>query len=512
MSEDLSTELMTRLEGKNIADGITKLVAVILMRGTKALRELTWGEIDNLLKLGSANEVFALHDELVVLSSPTVATFQGTLTENGTAGITGATVVSETFISKVGTKEASLKYVYDGSNWHLETIDGTVVTLSDYGLTPAGTLKSNDYILASESPAQNTYEVVNISSDGKNVTILSKDCIKEAQQFKTNPELAFANTLAIIPAGKYKITTKTAGDNDLVADGTYVFTTTVAIPLGGGFHIDVIGSYYESGAKADHVPTTVKTYAADHSTVLETLSLMAYNSSTDSAAVDMGTYTREYDSTVTYKNTYGIVNFSRCVYYGSGEYATSTIRQWNIGETAAGTWWKMKSIFDIKPSNGWTDQRTPNLKTFDSELMKYLRKHDFSYYMNDSDYNLMKALSLTKPVQFLDDPDVTVSNDTAGNLRKITVHDKVCLPSVAELGFGTDYNDYLAGNVVYQAFDGATNVDRIKYYGTTAKYQWLRSTHPWNCGRAALVTPAGALSASDAGYAYGVPLACILGE
>jgi hypothetical protein len=169
-----------------------------------------------------------------------------------------------------------------------------------------------------------------------------KQCIRDAQQFDNNPQLAIANTIAVIPAGKYKVTTKTAGDNDLVADGVWVFTTSKDIPLNGGVWFDKIGNWYDgSVTKTTNLPTTAKTYAADHSTVLETLSLTAYNPSTDTDAVDLGTFSREYDSTITYKTAYGYLNFARRVAYGSGDYASSIYRQWLNATTDKATWLKI---------------------------------------------------------------------------------------------------------------------------------------------------------------------------
>lgn len=502
---DILKEIISRGEGLEMIEQLKGIKSALIARGSNDASKMTMGDVQTAVRLGSLG-LFSPGDEFTFSTNPTISTFQGTLIDSGTAGVTGATVTSATFISKVGTASGmTVLFVYDGSNWRLDSLTGTVVSLADYGVVVAGTAKTSDYVSVSEATSSEVFQVANRDSTNKVMTLMAKNCIEDGQQFETPPELAFANTLLAIPAGKYKITTKTAGDDDLVADGTYVFTTTVAIPVGGGFWIDAIGSYYGSGTKADHVPTTVKTYAADHSTILETLTLTAYNSSTDSAAVDMGTYTREYDSTVTYNNTYGYSNFARRVAYGSNDYATSIIRQWLNTSSLGGGWWKAKSIFKLKPSNGWTDDRAGYMYGFDTDAIGALKKSKRSYYMYDGDYSLMTALGLTKPVQYIDDPNVTVS----GHI--VTVEDYFYLASIVEVGLGNQWSDNLAGNTVFELFDGSADSDRIKRFGTTAKYCWLRSPTPWNCGHAAGVSPTGTLDSNRATGGLAVVPACDIG-
>lgn len=504
----LNQEIITREEGQGIIDAVNGVKNAIVSQGVKDVSALTYGQIQTAVRLGSL-DLFSLGDEMKASSNPTISTFQGTLTDGGTAGVTGATVTSATFIAKVGTASgASVKFVYDGTNWHLDTIAGTIATLSEYGVVVAGTPKTNDYVTISEATSTEVFQVVNKDATNKVLTIMAKDCIEDGQQFLTPPQLTFANNKAILPVGKYKFTCyKAECDGAQDYDGTFVFTTTVAIPLGGGFLHSKIGlnKTWGGGTTTDATAGTISTYAADHSTVLESgLAVTAYDSSNDSAAVDLGTISYEYVSGKTNYCDFGYFNWSRRVFYGSGDYATSIIRQW-LNASANGGWWVKKSIFDIKPANGWTDQRAGYMYAFDSGLLGAIKKSKRSYYMHDSDYSLMNALSLTKPVQFIDDPSVTV------NGRIITVEDYFYLPSIVELGFGAQWSDNLAGNTVFGLFDGATNADRIKYFNSAAKYYWLRSSSPWSCYFAAGVTPSGTLDYDNAYDGLAVVPACDIG-
>lgn len=128
-----------------------------------------------------------------------------------------------------------------------------------------------------------------------------------------------------------------------------------------------------------------------------------------------------------------------------------------------------------------------------------------SYYMSDSDYNLMTSLNLTVPPQYKDVSGVTVSG------RTITCEDTFFPLSIVEVGFGNQWSDDVAGNKVLALYNGATNSDRIKYYGTTARYWWLRSTIPWDCGNAGVVVPDGSLDSHGAFDGYAVVLACCIG-
>ena len=85
-------------------------------------------------------------------------------------------------------------------------------------------------------------------------------------------------------------------------------------------------------------------------------------------------------------------------------------------------------------------------------------------------------------------------------------------PSMTEMGFGANDGTYetaanadgtLATQAAFDLFVGAENADRVKSYGGSARYWWLRSPYPWSAGDVRYVTPAGALYYSGALNANG---------
>jgi len=456
--------------------------------------------------------------ELTFSESPSLSMIiAGNTVENVTTGITSESVDLATFISKIGTSAGvTTQFIYYGGAWHKDSITGDVVTLSAYGVTFTGTPKANDFITVAlatsdfvmQVAAYDHYTLKN-SAIVHHAVLVAKNCVRGSQQFDNNPELSFANTKKIIPAGKYKFECyKAEYDQNNVYDGEYVFTTTQAIPLNGGFFHTKIGNdiSWGGGTSTDPTSGTITTYAADHSTVIESgIAVTAYNSSTDADAVDLGTMSSEYFTGKTYSNEYGFMNFTRRKPYGTNDWASSIYRQWLNATTAKGTWWKQLGIFKMKPANAWVDQVNGYGYQMDTDLMGAIQKTKVNYYMCDSDYNLMTALSLSVPPCYLNVPGVTI------NGRIITVEDYFFPLSIKEVGLGDNYNDNLANNTVLDLYSKYTNADRIKYYSGSAKYVWLRSPILWTCSFVAYVSPTGALYDSCASYAYGVVPACCIG-
>ena len=102
--------------------------------------------------------------------------------------------------------------------------------------------------------------------------------------------------------------------------------------------------------------------------------------------------------------------------------------------------------------------------------------------------------------------------DNGGTAGYVDTEETVYHVSMTELGYGNN------GTVVetspkadgtinvtgpYPLYDGASNVDKIKYQGTTPRYYWLRSPHPSYCYRVRFVSPSGALNDGSAVSTYG---------
>lgn len=100
-------------------------------------------------------------------------------------------------------------------------------------------------------------------------------------------------------------------------------------------------------------------------------------------------------------------------------------------------------------------------------------------------------------------------SDTLGG--SYTTRDKVFLLSMAELGLGK--NDTIAEGTVLPFYDGATQVDRIKYdvaSPSTARYWWMRSPTPWSASIVRNVYPDGPLNNYYASSGFGAAAACVI--
>ena len=148
--------------------------------------------------------------------------------------------------------------------------------------------------------------------------------------------------------------------------------------------------------------------------------------------------------------------------YGSNNWQESAIRQWLNSDAASG-WWQRQTIFDMAPSYAGV-----------------------AGFLNGIDPDFAAALGEVDIVTARN--TVYETSDTLGG--SYTTRDKVFLLSMAELGLGK--NDTIAEGTVLPFYDGATQVDRIKYdvaSPSTARYWWVRSPHAVERERRALRPP-----------------------
>ena len=86
--------------------------------------------------------------------------------------------------------------------------------------------------------------------------------------------------------------------------------------------------------------------------------------------------------------------------------------------------------------------------------------------------------------------------------------DKVWLASMTEV-YGSNNNNVAEGSQ-FEYWKDTTNAAKIKYQGSTARLWWLRGPYPGLARYVRIVDTSGALSGSNASYAYGfVPGLCI---
>lgn len=315
--------------------------------------------------------------------------------------------------------------------------------------------------------------------DAPTMTLLMHHCIYGRQIDAS--ELLWANTGdSALAAGTYNFTLyKGSNGGQTYEDGTYQFTTTKPIPAGGGWTHNKVGIFYANTAdyKPENITSgTVTTYDAA-GTMLE--SGLAVTAGSDGTA--LGTASNAKANCM---NTIGTFNSVLRRAYGSNNWAESAARQWMNSSAAANSWWQRQTIFDLVPD--------------------YAKKAGFLAGLDPDFVDALGAVDITTARN-----TIYEMGDTLGG--SYTTRDKLFLPSMTEIGFGS--NDSVAEGSVLPLYDGATQIDRIKYdqaAQTTARFWWLRSPSPWEADKVRIVNPSGALNSFSATLGCGLEAVCVI--
>ena len=299
-------------------------------------------------------------------------------------------------------------------------------------------LKVGDALKVKYDDVDHILDVIGIDHEGGNsVTVQFRDCIVSGQ-FDAPEALYYASEE--LPAGTHIFTL-----NDL----KYKFTTNEVIPKGGQV-------YVASWQGDTYVPTSIATYGADRTTIIE-------------SALDVTTSTG--DDTLTPIN-----NHTRCR-YGSNNYMESAVRQWLNSDE--GTFvWEPQTDFDRPPTS-----------EFPTAGFLGLVEPEFA-----------SVISLTEK-------QVARNTITDGGGQD-TLNDKVFLLSRVEVGLGSEGST--DGEVVYEFWNNSTNADRIKLLGYSPRVWWLRSPGVGFAGGVRSVSTSGVLTSYNAVNAGGLSPACTI--
>ena len=310
-----------------------------------------------------------------------------------------------------------------------------------------------DQFVANYDGVEYIWDVIGINHDiptDKNyinsLTLQAHDCIMNCQ-FDAPEALYYAEVE--LPAGTHVFTL-----NEL----KYRFTTTEVVPVGGQVFIS-------AWSGDSYIPTTITTYAADRTTIIETDLAVTSASGTD---------------TITPVN-----HHERCK-FGSNNYVESAIRQFINSDEELFTWLP-KTNFD-RPPSGAAYTGGGFLKLLDPKLVAVLGAVDKQVARN------------------------TVTDDGGQD----TFSDKVFLLSRVEVYGGTEgvttgenpypYYASLAPNPTADALAG-----RIKYLGGSARTWWLRSPYVGGASIPRYVHTSGSVNNNhSANTAYGLAPACCI--
>lgn len=294
-----------------------------------------------------------------------------------------------------------------------------------------------------------------------------------------------------LPVGNYKFTLDHATyEGGTQYDGTYMFTLTQDIPTDGGFRHTNIGSWKSSYAQSDVIGNYITIYGArpQRDAVESGVTISVWDGTT--ACTDLGTFTARSRTYYVENDEIngGKRNSTERQAYGSNRWRDSVYRQWfnsdaeavpSSDTTTVSNWWKPATVFDRVPGGA-----------------------KWAGFLNGLDPEFVAVLGEVEVKTALCDCD-----KVDGATYDIT-YDKVWLQSMTEI-FGSNNNGIAEGSQLAY-WVGASDADRIKYEGSTARYWWLRSPHPTLAGHVRYVYPSGVLNVTSASAATGVVPACCI--
>lgn len=466
-------------------DDIKDVLEVIALNTGEDASEITdWSSLRRIIRGGFIKKVLQAGDKLR-------ASKETSLSVTVTGGISAATVDEDTFVAKTGhTGTAAYEFTFDGAAWHLH---GEEVELAAYGITATGTPHAEDAIVVHEVASDIIFDVVAIDYDvpanedlEHSITLLTQDCMHYSAIPYCERQALYAVAADIfpdgMPAGTYTINSDHAAYNESTSeDGPISFTTTEPVPVGGKIRHTGIGYYSSNGYSRERVLAgTFITYDASGTIIEQGIACVDGESGTV-----LGTTTAQ---TPSYK-VGAHMNYSQRNAYGSNNFEHSAQQKWRDSAAAGAasgqiaSWWY--------PSDEWD---MPVKSTMPGFL------HGF-------DPEFITCLAQVRKRTLLHKADRT------GAAAYVDTVMRTWAPSMTEMGFGANDGTYetaanadgtLATQAAFDLFVGAENADRIKSYGGSARYWWLRSPYPRYASDVRHVTPAGALYVDyGAYYTYG---------
>ena len=450
----------------------------------------SYSQLQTLIRDGLGEKVFPVGTQVKTERETNL-----TISIGDSTGITSATIDEDAFLSAVGESHSGIHELhYDGNVWHKE--DESNVDLATYGIQVVGTPANGDHLVITETGQTLVWDVLDHNKHTFQNPSLTKGVVIGMHDLFNYGVLPFSPSQLTyyaqngLPAGKYKFTLLNgAYGGGTGQDGTYVFTTTQAIPNDGGWRHNSVG-VWQSGSytKAQITSGKITTYGANpqRNAVETNISVTEYDPSTDADATDLGTFSARNRSYLTSSN-----NVTERSAYGTNRWKDSLERLWlnssakavKSGDSTFSYWYVARTNFDLPPNES-------------------VRK--MAGFLHGFDAGLLELIQPVAIKTALCDTDKTADG------QYDTTYDRVWLQSMTELGLGNN-NNVAEGSTFKYWLNNNTQSDRIKYEGTTARYWWLRSPYPTNAGYVRSIDPSGVLDYDNARIGSGVVPACVLG-
>lgn len=419
-----------------------------------------WDDIAIVVRNGAGKYLFPVGTQL---TSEKVIGTSATVSGN----ITTVTVDTDLFVDKMGgVSGGGYTFLFSDGVWQYQNQQ---VSIGEYGITVSETAQENDTIIVTELTQSIPWDVVHhgmvqdiVTGEDKPGMVLLMHSACENVQFDNNEALYYVSEDVWpegMPPGTYNFTTR-GSIFPWDTPGTYVFTTTKAVPVGGQI---------EAALGSDYPPILTDIFTYINGTTLSYLERLSLISGNVTDGIHLGT-----DGNV--KSFMNNINRS---YFGSDNYAECAARQWINSAEEANKWWKPQTIFDRRPF--------------------YLNVPGF---LKDMDARFLAAVGTTQVKcrtnsKFEVYPEMPLPYD-------YYVQDKFFLPSLEELG---DLNSPNA----WDAYKGAINQDRVKYAiskPTTACQWWVRETS--GLGYGLFVLKSGGIGMGTVNGGFAVAPACII--
>ncbi len=456
MSVTLTKPPVLDSTGKEMVDAILAVAGALGADASGAIKHFS--EMRQFVRLGLLHNFVKVGDLIAVSKESGIST-------TVTGGVTAATVTENTFLAKAGTAEShAYEFLFDGAAWHIE---GEPAELADWGISITGTPAEGDAVVVHVQAgivyfeaADHDYDVPADADRMHSFSMISRDILSYGTIPFSSPQalkaIAADEFAGGMPAGTYNITLDHGAYNDSTSqDGTYQFTTTLPVPVGGKIKHSAIGKY-QSGSytKAQILAGTFTTYDASYN-VIET----GLVTTEGSEGTSLGTATAETKSRMSGTH----LNSTRRQGHGSNRGLHSAMRKWlrssaaGAGEGQIASWWSASDEFDMPV------------------------KTTLPGFLHGMDPEFVACIGPVRKRTYLhawDRTDSTAYEDTVETVFQV---------SMTELGYGN--NDGVAecspkndGTInktgAYALYVGATNADRIKRQGGTARYYFHRSPYP----------------------------------
>lgn len=443
----------------------------------------TWAEFQANVRAGSIGMYISPGDQLVADSS-----LQLTVTCDGD-GVVSATVDPATFFAEAGSEKTDYVFVYETNVWKY---NGVIVTLAEYGISiTSGTAADGDVITVHKEATQVDFDVQGVDedepADSTRSHVVSIQAHEILNRIVFDPaQYLFAVTEASLqdlgisgsslPAGTYNVTLSHGAFNGGTSeDGTFQFTTTASVPIGGGIRHSYIGTVQDDPAdynKTNVVAGTFTTYGADTLTVIES-----------NLATVEGSDGTSLGTTTAYDPAYldgDFINFTQRQRYGSNRWGTSYIRQY-LNSDADPFVWTPKTIWS---RNATSEETVGFLNVFDPAFTAVIGRVRKRYALSAAD---------------------------GGGYEDLV--DYVTLDTLLDVGEGqnsgisegpVNERGTVTRTTAYTLWQGADDSARVKYVSGTATVWWLASSGVQTAHTDMYVSTTGGVGDTGASDSFGI--------